>query len=674
MASTELLADGSRVVRTATTLQDGTQTKTVLCFNRNGQLHSTNDEPASIYECTRTTRDNGQVLTATTTMRKSWYSEGALHKLDGPALTTKFTHERTQREVWHPASTQGEIVTEKWYAHGKIHRDQGEGPAVTETFTEKSSLRDGVDSEDEDDDGGDLVSDQHVTGEKRSFYFHGKLHREDGDKPARVSQQMWVNKTYGQGVWGKDVRFTVKHGFYHNGTPDAERPTEITMTASCTEDVIDSGIMQSGYDDRVACLVAAYEHIAETESLQRYCENVPVPDYYVPAFGTFDVEQKWLDEEGELHREGAPAQIHTGVTMIHDGQASWRRSRREYHFTHGARHQDGSLLVGRSHTRDFDFGFIGATHTINTYKHQMRGHIDVDVFRSEKMKCLSVVVDFVEDGHLHNLFGPARYMFEKLPLSMTESLADSPTPEGVIAMCLNAPGALCTSEWRVYGEECWCGPEDEWPDLVAQGRNLLVRRFARRWRRREQPPPANGLIVTDYPDGKLYMNFCDGRLHNTDKIPRAENCACAFIADGEEAPCEQWSYACGTIQGVTKAAVPLDDAHAAEAYTLKNERDWWGRYHGKSLSDVFRTKWYVHGLEVTEAVYKEWKSKWGDGRNNLKGLWPTPNKDRLLATLLRPTNSPYTSQGRKQIWRLYLDVLPEGADRPTYEEFVAALA
>lgn len=657
-----------------------TKVKAELHFNAKGELHRT-DGPASVYTTVTTYSGFGDCVNTTT--RKSWYREGQLHNEEGPARTIQVENtERSNLQCF--ANTHVTTNTQEWFVRGSRHRD--EGPAVVTTNSEAA------DSMYRDDWGRKRYSTQTNIEERQySFYVGGKLHREGA--PAKVAHSIHTLKSYDPFELGSAPTFTptvdvhVAHEFYQDGLPHPEHPTEVIFGSDTRGGTLYQGD-STGYGAflKSAPAVVVYKEIVESENLRRYQELATTTNgANSSALEGFHLRQRWLDREGQLHRDQGPAV--TSYTVTHNGGAAapWPELiQSEEHYIHGKiGRQDGNQPVVTWWTHE-TLSCEGPTTRDTTYADcgsHRRTEAGFEIDR--EAETVRLTLKTLQNGELHNLFGPAKCTFQGIPASEFGKLADLP-PKKLMEWCMSTGGVNTLYEWYVFGERCgrdhweprWSG-RGEWPYEVQQARNDLARRAVRRWRRRvQQQPPANGLMTIDLTGRKLLMHFRNGRLENTDEI----QCACACIVDGEETPRKQWSYENGYIRRAVKV-VPVA---TAEAHVLTNyiRYDWWGRRHGcawtksswAALDPLSQSelKFYIHGMKVTEEQYKHWASKWGDGRNNLFGLWPTMNKDRLLAALLRPFNSPDTRCGRTKLWRLYLDTLPEGADRPTYEEFIAA--
>lgn len=628
----QLPSSTSRVVRISRTTGSGQAVEVDLHFNESGQLHRTDGGPACIYKLTTKIDESGPFPEegTVTTLQKSWYCEGRLHHTEGPAFISTCVRSITEGCLSIRRRFDEVTVTKRWYTRGKLHRNPEEGPATTRSaFTSRHSKS----------RSGDV--DKHETeigAVHYSFYVDGKLHRE-GDRPAKVFHRLCLEKAYDEldddapddapAIFEPRVSFWVEHGFWHRGLPHPEHPTEVVLTSSFITEGPSPKIRQADRETyhtflRTNPCILDYNAIVESESLQRY-QNVP-NDHNLPTIlGCYMLTQSWLDEKGELHREGGgPALVRFSRTL--DKKTTWVREYR----THGrSERQNGDPLVKEVYLRRFVSGMLSSMRVTNTYKREVRGYTEVVFSEDSETGKMTAFVESKLGEQLHDLFGPAQLFFENLsPHLLWTFVVPFCTPETVIVSCEGAPGAECTRrKWFVFGKECLQG--DGQPDLVAQERNKLARRAVRRWRRRcgiiPTPPPANGLIVVDGLEGKLYMNFRDGRLHNTDQIPHLDRCAYAFVAEGEATPCEQWSYVDGLVQGTIKAMPAPHHKAEGEAYALMvfNKRDRWGELHGQVIDDFNPWTYYIHGLEVTQAQYLWWESKWGGDRNNICGLWPT---------------------------------------------------
>lgn len=675
-----------RTVRTSRTVLS--EVVAELHFNAEGQLHRA-DGPASVYT-TYTTEESGARTRTTITTRESWYDGGQLHNEEGPARTIQVKSEEIdtdRRRGKDTYKTRETSDTQEWFIRGRRHQEAG--PAVAHTRSESSTFRSGM--------GYDKIQTTRKGGQY-SYYVNGKLHR--ADAPARVAHEIVHTKVYSNKpsagaphTFNPEARFVVKHEHYRDGLPHPQYPTETSLVVHHNYETYDLNISSTDCEEYKGFYkynIAPYDTILETESLECYRESMPDDDGYKTPFGNFELTQKWLDEGGRLHREGSdPAQVYysvNGIWMLGDPRTY---TITKQHYTHGQmQRQDGNTHVMEHRTFSTPCG--GMTHIGHTFTTGADRYVvtSINIRRNDE----SIARVYEKRGNtLHNLlFGPASREYTDLPSALVDKLiARTHDPQEFIALC-EQHAKDYTHENYVFGMKC-----EEFDRIVMgrsmdeQVRNWVARRAVRRWRLRcgqiQPPEPFTGIKSMPYKHGKLYMNFRAGRLDNTDQIPHAGWSACAYVypyVDDAEAY-EQWNYENGSIRSVVKLE-PSGDGSICSIANI-NQRDWWGKRHGCTLvggSEVVmrfphrytksKKRYYIHGAEVTEEQYKYWEDRWGDGRNHLFGLWPTMNKDRLLATLLRPFNSPNTRHGRTKLWRLYLDTLPEGADQLTFEEFIAA--
>lgn len=142
---------------------------------RHGVLHRMG-APARIKTC------RGEICAA------SWWTDGRLHREDGPAKTGEygdywFRHGKLHRDEG-PAKQFGDIYY-AWYKDGKLHRD--DGPArvrygrpnelIEESWWQRGRLH-------------RLDGPAKITPDRQQWYQRGKLHREDGPAVIITSPQL----------------------------------------------------------------------------------------------------------------------------------------------------------------------------------------------------------------------------------------------------------------------------------------------------------------------------------------------------------------------------------------------------------------------------------------------------------------------------------------------------
>lgn len=250
---------------------------------KDGKLHSVNGEPAIVrydreyFDYGEESEDEGYWVS--NVELKEWYSEGKLHRENGPArIEYKIIQFRSDEK-------RSSKVLEEWYQHGKLYR---EGDYPTRILYDE--VWDWDDAEDND----------YCYKNVEEYYQDQKLHRENG--PAFI-------------MYNEDGIIIEKKWYIHG---ELRRILEHSFDENC------DSRCDSWYDtwykngeihrDDGPALIEKVEILSYKTNLEAWYQNGKLHREDGPAQISSDEDdellQKWY-ADGELHRLDGPAYIYS---------------------------------------------------------------------------------------------------------------------------------------------------------------------------------------------------------------------------------------------------------------------------------------------------------------------------------------------------------------------------